>query len=86
MAKKVIEGYVVKQIIKSGEKKTEEIIGIEMSEYNARELILDRSEYYSTDPFRYESSNIHNGIAFTKVKSSDVIFYTYDKCEVIMEA
>ena len=86
MAKKVIEGYVVKQIIKSGEKRTEEIIGIVTSEYGAKELITDQAEYYSTDPFRYESSNIHNGIAFTKVKSSDVIFYTYDKCEVIMEA
>ena len=87
MAKKVIEGYIVKQKInKNDEKKTEEIIGMAVNEYAAQELITSNCEYYSCDPFRYESTKVHNGIAFTRIDRNDIIMFTYEKCEVIIEA
>ena len=88
MAKNVIEGLLVKQIIKKGkqnseEERKEEIIGVGMSEWDAKQLMEKASEYYTEQPFEYETTHIHNGIAFMRKDKIGVIMFTYEPCEII---
>ena len=87
MAKKVIEGYLAKQVIKrdGGSKRDETLIGVGFSDWDARELIERHCEYYTEQPFEYEMSHIQNGIAFTQKSKDVVIMYTYEKVDVISE-
>lgn len=87
MAGKVIDGYLVKQIIRSDNgKEEEEVLGVAMSEYGAQKLIDEYSEYYNTEPFEYSRTILENGIAFSRVgkrNNGRIVKYTYGKCIVI---
>ena len=85
MAKEAIEGYLVKEVLKSdGEKTTEDILGVAMTECDAKEMIEERSAYYSESPFEYSRGLLVNGIVYNRTgKSGKMIMYTYEKCIVV---
>ena len=85
MAKKVIDGYLAKQIFKSDGKREETLLGVAFSEYDARDIIEDNCKYYSECPFEYSVSKIDNGIAFTKNRGNEVIMYTIEQVCVISD-
>ena len=86
MAGKVIDGYLVKQIIKNDDgKQEEEILGVATTEYRAQRLIEEHSEYYNIESFEYSRTILENGIAFARIgqKTGGIVMYTYEKCIVI---
>ena len=88
MIKKVIDGFLVKQIVithdsEKNEKVREEILGVETSEWEAKSRIERDSEYYSSSPFEYGHSIIKNGIAFVRQGKDEQVHFYYEKCIII---
>ena len=91
MIKKVVDGFLVKQIIithdsEKNDKRTEEIIGVETTEWAARSRIERESEYYTESPFDYGHSVIKNGIAFVRIGKDEQVHFVYEKCIIIQGA
>ena len=86
MIKKVVDGFLVKRIDHKGDNIVEEILGVEVKEWEAKERIERESEYYADTPFEYGRSIIKNGIAYVSHERGEQVHFVYEKCIIIQGA
>ena len=86
MIKKVVDGFLVKRIDHKGDKIVEEILGVEIKEYEARSRIERESEYFAENSFEYGRSIIKNGLAYVSHERDEQVHFVYEKCIIIQGA
>ena len=91
MIKKVVDGFLVKKITIShdsekNEKISEDILGVEVTQWEATDRIERESEYYAEQPFEYGRSILKNGIAYVRQGKDEQVHYVWEKCIIIQGA